>query len=254
MLYRRALPRLSARLACVAKYVIRGRAMADVGTDHAQLPVALVLGDLVPFAIASDRAAAPLLAAAETVRRAGVGGRVRLRQGDGLEVFAPGEVQTVVMAGMGGRTMVRILERGFLGGVTRLVLQPQGGLVGLRRWCSQQGWWFVDEELVGEGGRHYVVEVVERPGAAGTVAGRLLPCVDALDRLVGPRLREKRGRRYAEYLAQERQRVVHALAAARSGGAASQRVTQLLALDGQWRAAQREIDRRRDARSVTRGR
>ncbi len=196
---------LSPRLGAVAAHVPPGRPLADIGTDHAYLPAYLVQAGIIPRAIASDVLPGPLEAARATVREAGLADRIELRLGDGLRVLQPGEVPTVTICGMGGPLIAEILEGGPLGGIERLVLQPMAGEERLRAWLAANGWRLVDEELVRDGGRLYVILVAE--------PGRME--LEEADALVGPLLRKKRGALWREYIAEMLQQAGRALRGAR---------------------------------------
>ncbi len=101
--------KLSKRLATIAALVPPGGRLADIGTDHAYLPVYLVTEGIVPSAVAGEVNEGPFRAAGEALARVGLADRISLRFGDGLAVLAPGEADTAVIAGMGGQTIVDIL-------------------------------------------------------------------------------------------------------------------------------------------------
>jgi tRNA (adenine22-N1)-methyltransferase len=189
---------LSPRLAAAAEFVLRERPMADIGTDHAYLPAALVQSGAVPRAIAADVQPGPLEAARSTVVEAGLQGLVELRLGNGLQVLKPGEVATAAICGMGGPLIAEILAAGPLEGLERLVLQPMGGEVALRRWLAAHGWQLTAERLVEDAGRIYVIMAA----AAGAMA------LSEADELVGPFVRQEGGPLLARYagimLAQDR--------------------------------------------------
>ena len=100
---------LTPRLRQIAAWVRQGAHLADVGTDHAYLPVWLTLQGRVASAIASDLRRGPLDRAQETGRRYGVGDRITFRLGNGLAAVAPEECDTIVIAGMGGENIAQIL-------------------------------------------------------------------------------------------------------------------------------------------------
>lgn len=162
--------RLSARLAQVAAFVPRDCTVADIGADHALLTVWLVATGTARRAIAVEVRPGPLAAARETVGRAGLTERIDVRLGDGLEPLSPGEADVVVLAGMGGHLICRILDHGLakLHGVRRLIAQPNGGEAEVRRWWLEHRWKLVDEALVEEKRRFYEVLAAE-------------PAVDAAD-------------------------------------------------------------------------
>ncbi len=89
-----------------------GCRLADVGTDHAYIPIYLMQNGVIPQAVAMDINQGPLLRATENIRRYGLTGRIETRLSDGLEKLQAGEADTILIAGMGGLLMVRILENG----------------------------------------------------------------------------------------------------------------------------------------------
>lgn len=155
-------PRLGARLAAVARRVLPGEPFADIGADHARLTLALVADGRVPSAIAVDRLAAPLEVARAAVERYGLGDRIDVRRGDGLAPLAPGEAASVVIAGMGGAAIRRVLEQRDPAalGLRRLVVQPQTEQALLYEWLACR-WGVAGTVMVQEHGRRYVVAWVD---------------------------------------------------------------------------------------------
>ena len=149
--------RLDARLEAVASLAGTCVSVADIGTDHAYLPLALVKRGMVERAIASDRKPGPCEAARRSVDIAGEGHRVEIRLGDGIRVLAPGEVETICIAGMGGAQIARILAAAprVLAQASRLVLQPMNRAERLREWVYSTGWHIDEEALAEEGGHIY---------------------------------------------------------------------------------------------------
>ena len=168
---------LSPRLAALARLVPSGVPMADVGTDHALLPAALLAAGHVPRAVGVDRAEAPLASAR---RRWGgaIPAGLALRRGVGLEPLAPGEATTVVLAGFGAKAMRGMLARDRLAalGVERVVTQPTAGLPGLRAHLAEAGWLAVEETIVREGRRGFISSAFVRGPARA---------LDPLEALVG---------------------------------------------------------------------
>ncbi len=156
---------LDARLRTVAGLIGNYRRVADIGSDHAYLPVWLILQDKADFAVAGEIQPGPLEAASRTVGEAALGDSVAVRLGDGLAVLQPGEVETVVIAGVGGKVIRGILARSpeIVQRLSRIVCQPMTGAAGLRRWLQENGWMIVAEELVCDEGRLYEVLAAE-PG------------------------------------------------------------------------------------------
>lgn len=153
--------KLSNRLQAIARYVTPGHKIADIGSDHALLPVYLVQSGKAPSAIAGELNQGPLLAARKQVASAGLSGRIDVRQGDGISVLQPGEVDTVTIAGMGGALMRDILEAGYragkLEGVRELVLQPNIGEELVRGWLLAREWALCAEFILEEDGKIYEI-------------------------------------------------------------------------------------------------
>lgn len=155
---------LDKRLQSVASFVPQGCTLADIGTDHAYLPVWLLKKNLIAKAVAGDIAAGPCQAARNTVAVFGVQNKVQVRQGSGLKVLQAGEADCVAICGMGGSTIISILEADMeiAASVKRLVLQPMAGAPGLRQWLIKHGWRIIAEDLVDEPPHFYEIICVER--------------------------------------------------------------------------------------------
>ena len=152
------------RLEAIGKLVPQGCVLADIGTDHAYLPVWLLEQGKIASAIAGDIAEGPCLAAKNTVSMHGMKGKVEVRLGSGLKVLQAGEADCIAIAGMGASTMIEILEADMSLAVKakRLVLQPMAGAASLRKWLIQNGWHIVAEDLVADGRHLYEIMAVER--------------------------------------------------------------------------------------------
>ncbi|MCM1497489.1 MAG: class I SAM-dependent methyltransferase [Clostridium sp.] len=155
---------LSDRMEAVVSMVSsQSFAVADVGCDHAYVSIALVRRKITDYVIATDVRKGPLAIAWDNVRAAGLEKEIDLRLGDGLEKLVPGEVDNVVIAGIGGLLMKSILERGghILGQavVKRpvLVLQPQSDLQEVRIFLYHHAYHIVREKMLLEDGKYYTV-------------------------------------------------------------------------------------------------
>ena len=157
--------KLSPRLEVIASCVAGVKNMADIGTDHGYLPVYLVENQLVSSAIASDTNQQPLKKAEKIITEQQLESAIETRLGSGLSVLKPGEVDAVVMAGMGGLLIRDLLEaeRRIAQGVKKLVLQPMNNQAVLRKYLEINGFKIVNEELAQEADRVYEIMVVE-PG------------------------------------------------------------------------------------------
>lgn len=155
---------LSIRLTAIADRVPAGSRLADIGSDHALLPVYLAERGKIAAGIAGEVNGGPYEAACCQVRESGLESLISVRKGDGLAVLAPGEADVVTVAGMGGALIVSILEAGEdqLAGVQRLVLQPNVGEDQVRRYLLANGWWLADEVILEEDGKIYEILVAER--------------------------------------------------------------------------------------------
>lgn len=101
---------LNKRLELCAKLVRKGARIADIGTDHAYLPVWLVRAGFASFAIAADIKAEPLKSGEQTIKKYHAENLVQTRLCDGLQSISPKEVDDIIIAGMGGETIVHILS------------------------------------------------------------------------------------------------------------------------------------------------
>lgn len=153
---------LTPRLRTAADMVPVGVRLADIGTDHAYLPAALILEGKIPSAIAADLRQGPLARARETVRQAGLTGRVTFRLCDGLKGIQPGEADAIAVAGMGGETIAAILKaaRWVWERNVPLILQPMSSMPDLRRWLQTNGFYIEEERLAKEGKALYTVLLV----------------------------------------------------------------------------------------------
>ena len=103
---------LSLRLSAIADLVTEGNRLVDVGCDHGYLPVYLIQQKKIPSAIAMDVRKGPLSRAQEHIRQYGLEEYIQTRLSDGLKGLKAGEGDTLVIAGMGGPLMERILTDG----------------------------------------------------------------------------------------------------------------------------------------------
>ncbi|MCL2532447.1 MAG: class I SAM-dependent methyltransferase [Oscillospiraceae bacterium] len=143
------LPQLRPRLRMVAELVPPGSTVADIGTDHAWLPVYLVQQGICPRVIASDIAEGPLQNAAKTIARASLQEQIELRQSDGFSRFAAADATCWIMAGMGGTLMARLLSAApwLCMPSTVLVAQPQSRPNELLDWLRENNF-CIEQELV----------------------------------------------------------------------------------------------------------
>lgn len=147
---------LTARLQSVASQVPQGARLADIGTDHAYLPVWLLLRGQISSAIAADLRQGPLSRARETAQLYGVSGQISFRLCDGLSAISPDEVDTIAIAGMGGETIAAILAAApWTKEDKLLLLQPMTSFPDLRLWLQRNGYTIEKESISREGKRLY---------------------------------------------------------------------------------------------------
>ena len=159
---------LSMRLERVAANVPAGARLADIGSDHGYLPVALMRRGVITAAVAGEVATTPFYAAQRTVHDNGLEQQISVRLADGLAAIEPGDgITAISVCGMGGETIRDILDNGklHLSGQERLVLQPNGGEQPLRQWLMDNGYRILCEELLRENRFYYEIIVAERTGA-----------------------------------------------------------------------------------------
>ncbi len=151
--------KLSKRLETIASLVKEGSILADIGTDHGYIPIYLVSEGICPRAYAMDVRKGPLERAEEHVKEYGLEEKISLRLSDGLKKLNPGEADTVVIAGMGGELICRILEEGrhVWESTERFILSPQSELSFVRRYLEKNGFEILREDMLKEEGKYYVI-------------------------------------------------------------------------------------------------
>lgn len=200
---------LGARLKAVADFVPPGAVVADIGTDHAYLPIYLVRRRIALRALACDVHFGPYQAAQKAVLNANLAEAIEVRLGDGITVLQPGEAEVAAIAGMGGATIVDILAKcpETTARFDGLILQPMNAAAPLRRWLTNNRWKIADEALVLDEERLYEV-LYATPGEEAAC--------DALLFEIGPRLWEKRPpllKRHISRLIERSRRVLAGMAA-----------------------------------------
>lgn len=156
---------LSDRLATVAAYVPFGARLADIGSDHAYLPVNLVLTKQIKYAVAGEVVRGPYENAQHEIEQAQVKEQVRPRLADGLAAInTEDQIDTVTIAGMGGALITHILSTGetSLVGVKQLILQPNVGEMLVRTWLMEHHFKIDAERIVKEDDHIYEVIVAKR--------------------------------------------------------------------------------------------
>ena len=148
---------LSKRLQAVADLGKFGDTMADIGTDHGYIPIYLIQSKRIFHAVAMDIGKGPLLRAQEHIAKYQLGAYIETRLSDGAKELCCGEVSSVVIAGMGGVLMQKILRDSeeVFRGVKEIILQPQSEIEQTRRFLLDNGYEILAEDMVLEDGKYY---------------------------------------------------------------------------------------------------
>ena len=220
---------IGTRLRACADRVPTCDTVADVGTDHGYLGICLLREGRCSRVLAADLREKPLASAKANAIRFGVADRMEFIQSDGLHNINPGGFQVLVLAGMGGDLITRILQDApwLRSPDYTLILQPQSAANDLRRWLGEIGYRIERERLIRDGGFLYsVMSVIYGQGRA----------LSPGEQYVSPALRREGDPLYADYLA----RVLRALERTVSGISQSVDPADLSRL-GYFRAALDEV-------------
>lgn len=150
---------LSKRLKKVADMVSQGKRVADIGCDHAYVSIYLIKEGTASKVIALDINKGPLSRANENIKKYGFSQLIETRLSDGAKRLQPGEVDTLLIAGMGGALMVKILteSKEVVDSCEELILQPQSEIFLVRKLLEQIGFQIVDEDMIIEDKKYYVM-------------------------------------------------------------------------------------------------
>ena len=199
---------LSPRLQAVLGFVNgleNSLVLADIGTDHAYLPIAAVQYGFCETAIACDLHPEPLAIAGRNILDAGLNSKIETRLGDGLSPLSPGETDCIVIAGMGGMRIWGILleEMEQARRAKRLIMQPQHDTVLLRKNLHKAGFEIQDEQLVREtvGGREHFYVII-----AAQYTGDIF-CWTEREYFLGMHLIAKGGEDFRAYIQREKEKI-----------------------------------------------
>lgn len=148
---------LSDRLSAIAAMVSKGNRLVDVGTDHGYLPIFLVESGQVPSAIAMDINQGPIERAKEHIKEHNLECYITTRLSDGLTALKINEGDTLVIAGMGGGLVRKIIHEGEkqVESFKELILQPQSEIEQVRRFLIEYGYRIVEENIIVEDDKFY---------------------------------------------------------------------------------------------------
>ena len=152
--------KLTDRLQVLADQIKQDETMADIGTDHGFLPIYLWENEISPKVIMADISPGSLEKARVNCYENYPDVKFDLRLGNGIQILENGEVDAVVIAGMGGKLMTEILGENLEKSKSfgKLILQPRNGQAKLRSWLLENGFSIVKESLVRE--NKYICEVI----------------------------------------------------------------------------------------------
>ena len=158
--------KISNRLMTAAALVTQGYTLADVGTDHGYIPIYLLQQKKIPAAIAMDINEGPLERAKEHIALYGLQAYIQTRLSDGVAALKPGEVEAVLIAGMGGGLVMHILKDGekICQSAKELILQPQSEIEHVREFLREEGYTILAEDMVYEDGKFYPMMKVQYQG------------------------------------------------------------------------------------------
>ncbi len=192
---------LSKRLTALANMVTDGNRLADIGTDHGYIPIYLCQTGKIPSALAMDIGKGPLQQAQTHIAEHGLSEQIKTRLSDGMAALQFGEADTILIAGMGGGLVMKILSEGAekLTGKEELILQPQSEIALVREFLRVRNFQILNEDMILEDGKYYPMMKVSQQKAAEQA--KILPqeVADAF----GPVLLQKRHPVLKEWLERE---------------------------------------------------
>jgi tRNA (adenine22-N1)-methyltransferase len=154
---------ITPRLECIIKHIPPGT-VADIGTDHAYIPIYLLQHKISDFVIAGDVRPGPVHVAKQNIEKYQLSGQIEVRLGSGISIIGKNEVSTVVIAGMGGQLIQELLdvdlEKAY--SFSKLILQPMNAQYELRKYLIEHGFVIEKEDLAVEGFKVYNVLCVRK--------------------------------------------------------------------------------------------
>ena len=198
--------KLSKRLQTIADFVKKGAVVADIGTDHAHIPIYLIKNNIISKAYACDINAGPLEKAKENINYYGVK-NIELRLSNGLEKLKTDEADTFIIAGMGGELITDILEKGrrFFATERKFILSPHTKTDEVRKYILSNGFEITKEDMCIDEGKFYtVMEAVYIGKTFSYTKGELL---------FGKYLIDNKNPVLFEYLKKEKQKYLNIISA-----------------------------------------
>lgn len=147
---------------------IDGKIIADIGTDHAYIPIYLIENGLADYIVASDIKEGPVAIARENIKKHNLEDKIEVRHGSGLSVLKNGEADTIIIAGMGGVLISEIIDENIdLAKNAELVLQPMNAQYELRKYLLSHGFKITNEDISIEGHKVYNI-IIAHKGKSNT--------------------------------------------------------------------------------------
>jgi len=148
--------KLSKRLLAVASMVSEGKVTADVGTDHGYVPIYLVKQGICPFAYACDVNKGPLDKAREHIVEEEMEDKIFLQLSDGMKELKGKDIESVIIAGMGGELICKIIEESpILDDITELIVSPHHDVNRVRETLLDNGFNIVSEKMILDSDKYY---------------------------------------------------------------------------------------------------
>ena len=152
---------ITPRLQCIIDHT-NGTKIADIGTDHAYIPIHLIQNDMTEYVIAGDVCQGPVDIAKANIEKNNLSDKIEVRLGSGLSILKNGEVDTVIIAGMGGQLISEIIDSDIeIARECKLVLQPMNAQYELRKYLIDNNFKITDEDIAIEGFKVYNVMNVQ---------------------------------------------------------------------------------------------
>ena len=151
--------KISERLKKVARCVNEGSKVADIGCDHAYIAIYLIKNNIATKVVAMDINKGPLQKAKKNIEEYGCLTQIDTRLSDGAKKLEVGEVDTILISGMGGRLISKILAESIdvVRECSQLVLQPQSEIYLVRKFLDKIGFSIIYEDMLIEDGKYYVI-------------------------------------------------------------------------------------------------
>ena len=196
-------PQLTPRLLKIADLIHPCNCMADIGTDHAYLPVYLCMTNKCKTAIASDIRKGPLQRAASTVSKYNCTDIIETRLGGGVSTITANEAESIVIAGMGGLIISQILSEGFdiVTSAKQIILQPMTATEELREYLSSNGFEIIGEYLAKEDAKIYNILSVRYSGISYSLS--------EVELYLGKDIKENNPELFPEYLEKKKKKLVN---------------------------------------------